>query len=57
MFKVNVYIGKWDSNGRPINQEINEGALNNRSKESYIDVCSWGRMGQGTVREPKFQVV
>lgn len=36
---------------------MNEGAPNNRSKESYTDVCSWGRMGQGTVTEPRLRIV
>lgn len=33
------------------------GQLNNRSKAGYTDVCSWGWMGQDTVREPRFQNV
>ena len=41
MFEVNVDTGKCDCNGWPINQEISEGQLNNRSKASYIAVCSW----------------
>lgn len=56
MLEVNAYIGKSDC--WTINQEINEGQLNNRSKAvKLICVPREGWMGWGTVRQPRFGAI
>lgn len=52
-----IHWQMWLCNTWSIKQEINEGQQNNRSKASYIAVCSWRRMCQGTVTAPGFQAV